>query len=241
MAKRKRRSAGKRARKRGFRPFRFLGKMILTVFLLTLVWAGIYRFVPVPATSIMVRDWTSGTGVTKDWVPMSRISPNMPRAVIGAEDAKFCEHWGFDVEAIEKAMQKNEQGGRLRGASTISQQTAKNVFLWPGRNMVRKGLEAYFTGLIELAWGKHRIMEVYLNVAEFDAGVYGVEAASRHYFSKSAKDLTRREAARLAAILPDPVGRSASNPGPYTTRYASRIERWIPIVDGDGQDSCLGM
>ncbi|MGB3722990.1 MAG: transglycosylase domain-containing protein, partial [Pacificimonas sp.] len=127
----------------------------------------------------------------------------------------------------------------MRGASTVSQQAAKNTFLWPGRNFVRKGLEAWFTGLTELIWGKRRIMEVYLNVAEFGRGVYGAEAASRHYFGKSAKDLTRREAARLAAILPDPITRSASSPGPYTTRYANRIERWIPIVDQDGQDDCL--
>jgi|TARA_R100000501_G_scaffold10060_1_gene19762 monofunctional biosynthetic peptidoglycan transglycosylase len=238
---RKTRARKRRVRKGGFRPFRFLGKLLLAVLLLTLAWVLVYRFVPVPATSIMIRDWTNGTGVTRDWVGFDQISPNLPRAVIGAEDAKFCAHWGFDFEAIEKAMETNEAGGQMRGASTISQQTAKNAFLWPGRNMVRKGLEAYFTGLIEVVWGKRRIMEVYLNVAEFGVGVYGAEAASRHYFSKSAKDLTRTEAARLAAILPDPITRSASSPGPYTTRYAGNIERWIPIVDRDGQDSCLGI
>ena len=234
------RRRARRSRRR-FRPFRFLAKLVLAVFLFTILWTALYRFVPVPATSIMLRDYAAGQSVKRDWTPFERISPNLPRAVIGAEDAKFCTHKGFDVEAIQKAMKANEEGGRLRGASTISQQTAKNAFLWPGRTMIRKGLEAYFTGLMELIWGKRRIMEVYLNVAEFGIGVYGAEAASRHYYGKSAAGLTRSEAARLAAILPDPITRSASSPGPYTRRYAADIERWIPIVDNDGQDSCLGI
>ncbi|MGB7406798.1 MAG: monofunctional biosynthetic peptidoglycan transglycosylase [Pacificimonas sp.] len=235
MARRK----STRRKTRGFRPVRFVLKFILWVLILSVVWVGLLRFLPVPATSIMLRDWANGTDVSKDWTPLADISPNFARAVIGAEDAKFCEHNGFDLEAIETALEERADGEGTRGASTITQQTAKNVFLWPGRNLVRKGLEAYFAGLIELIWGKRRIMEVYLTVLELDAGIYGAEAASRHYFGKSASDLTRTEAARLAAILPDPVDRSASSPGPFTTRRANDIARWIPIVDADGQDDCV--
>ncbi|MEM8826448.1 MAG: monofunctional biosynthetic peptidoglycan transglycosylase [Pseudomonadota bacterium] len=229
------------ARRRRFRPFRTFARLAALLILASILWVGAYRFVPVPASFIMLRDTVNGISVRRNWVSLSEISPSLPRAVIGAEDAKFCVHDGFDFEAIEDALEQSEAGGRLRGASTISQQTAKNAFLWPGRNLVRKGLEAYFTGLIELLWGKTRIMEVYLNVAEFGPGIYGADAAAIHHFNKHAADLTRGEAARLAAVLPNPVERNAASPGPYTTRYAARIERWIPIVDADGQDSCLNL
>ncbi len=189
----------------------------------------------------MLRDVVAGKSLKRDWTAFSNIDPNLARAVIAAEDAKFCTHHGFDFDAIGKAIKGNARGRKLRGGSTISQQTAKNAFLWPQRSFVRKGLEAYFTGLIELIWTKRRIMTVYLNVAEFGIGVYGAEAAAQYYFGHSAKNLTRNEAARLAAVLPSPIKRDARNPRGYTARYGRRIQRWIPIVDGDGQDACLGI
>jgi len=158
---------------------------------------------------------------------------------VAAEDQRFPDHNGFDLQAIEKARKHNERGGRLRGASTISQQTAKNVFLWPSRDWVRKGLEVGYTGLIELVWGKRRIMEMYLNVAEWAPGVYGAEAASRHWFNKSAENLTAREAARLAAILPSPRRYKAASPGPYVRRRASRIQAAMGTVREAGLDRCV--
>lgn len=232
---------GRKSKRRRFRPLRFFLKLALTVFIFTILWALAYRFVPVPLTVPMASDYLAGTAVKRDWTPLEDLDSDLARAVIAAEDSKFCEHNGFDFEAIEKAMDENEEGGRLRGGSTISQQTAKNAFLWPGRNLVRKALEAYFTGLIELLWGKERIMEVYLNIAEMGPGVYGAEAATRHHFGKSARNLSRREAAQLAAILPSPIKRNAGNPGPFVRRHSANIERWIRIVDNDGQDACLDL
>lgn len=220
---------------------RFVVKPLLYVFASTLIWVALYRFVPVPATVPMIRDFVAGKTVKRDWTPLADLDPDLPRAVIAGEDAKFCSHMGFDVEAISEAIEANAAGRRLRGGSTVSQQTAKNAFLWPERSWLRKGLETYFTALIELGWGKRRIMEVYLNIAEFGIGVYGAEAAARHYFDKSARDLTRNEAARLVAVLPSPIKRDARHPRGYTKRYARRIERWIRVVDNDGMDSCLGI
>ncbi|WBX84334.1 monofunctional biosynthetic peptidoglycan transglycosylase [Sphingosinicella microcystinivorans] len=220
---------------------RFVVRPLLIVFAFTILWVLLYRFVPVPFTVPMAKDFIAGKDVKRDWTSLSNIDSDLPRAVIAGEDAKFCTHFGFDTEAISKAMEANAEGRKLRGGSTVSQQVAKNAFLWPGRSWLRKGLEAYFTVLIELMWNKKRIMEVYLNVAEFGIGVYGAEAAARHYYDKSAKSLTRSEAARLVAVLPSPVKRDARSPRGYTARYAKRIERWIRIVDNDGQDSCLGI
>jgi monofunctional biosynthetic peptidoglycan transglycosylase len=218
---------------------RFAVRLLVGLLLFSLLWALAYRWLNPPATYLMLRDRIDGVEVKQDWAPLSAISRHLPRAVIAAEDSRFCEHRGFDLEAIEKARAVNEKGGKLRGASTISQQTAKNAFLWPGRTMVRKGIEAWFTVLIELLWGKPRIMEVYLNIAEFGRGVFGAEAASRHYFDKSAKDLTRVEAARLAAILPQPIERDAARPGRYTKRYANRIAGRTRVVANEGLDACL--
>jgi monofunctional glycosyltransferase len=182
-----------------------------------------YRFINPPVTPLMVirviQQATGGQTVRlkKSWVSLSKISPNLPLAVVASEDNLFLEHAGFDMEAIEKAMDYNERkrGKRVHGGSTISQQTAKNVFLWPQRSWLRKGLEAYFTVLIEFVWGKERIMEVYLNVIETGKGIYGAEAASRVYFEKPAEKLTRGEAALIAAILPNPQRWSPSAPTPY--------------------------
>jgi monofunctional biosynthetic peptidoglycan transglycosylase len=196
----------------------------------------IFRFVPVPVTATMLLD---ENGITKDWTPLSRIDRNMVSAVIAGEDGKFCTHDGFDREAIEKAIERNAQGGRIRGGSTISQQTAKNVFLWQGGGYFRKGLEAWFTLLIEKGWGKRRIMEVYLNVAETGIGTYGVEAGAQRYFKHSAARLTRDEASRMAAALPLPKQRAVVSPSGFTRRYGNTIEARIGVVRRDGLDSCI--
>ncbi len=218
---------------------KFLLKLVLALVAFSLVWVVATRFINPPVTYLTMRDRLNGVEVKQDWVGLDEMSKNMPRAVIAAEDSGFCSHNGFDIEAIEKAMERNKQGKKLRGGSTISQQTAKNAFLWPGRTMVRKGIEAYFTVLIEFIWGKPRIMEVYLNVAEFGRGVFGVEAAAHHYFRKPASKLTRQEAARLAAILPQPIKRDATSPGRYTQRYANRIASRSKVVANEGLDACV--
>ncbi len=218
---------------------RLLARLFVGLVLFSLLWVVAYRWLGPPATSLMLRDRMAGIEVSHRPVPLSGISINLARAVIAAEDANFCTHRGFDVEAIEKAMAANEASGRLRGASTISQQTAKNAFLWPDRSWLRKGLEAWFTVLIEAIWGKARILEVYLNIAEWGRGIYGAEAASRHYFGKAARDLTRAEAARLAAILPQPLKRDAARPGPFTQRYAATIQARMRVVANEGLDACV--
>lgn len=217
---------------------------LLRFAVLALVWfVGIslalvivYRFVPVPVTATMLMD---ENGITKDWTPLSRIDRNMVSAVIAGEDGKFCQHNGFDREAIEEAIRRNQQGGRIRGASTISQQTAKNVFLWQGGGYFRKGLEAWFTLLIENIWGKRRIMEVYLNVAETGIGTYGVEAGAQRYFNHSAARLSTSEAARMAAALPLPKERPVLNPTGFTRRYGNTIQARIGVVRRDGLDACV--
>src|SRR5690606_33781410 len=168
-----------------------------------------------------------------DWVPLSEISPNLQKAVIASEDANFLAHSGFDFEAMKKAMSNNAKGKRLKGGSTISQQTAKNVFLWQGRSYVRKGLEAYFTFLIELLWSKERIMEVYLNSIEMGDGVYGIQAAAQHWYHKDAADLTKAEAAGIAAILPNPLKFRATRSSSYIERRKGRIMRLMRYVELD--------
>jgi monofunctional biosynthetic peptidoglycan transglycosylase len=193
-------------------------------FALSIGLTVIYQSLPPPVTILMIDGLIEGRGIHKDWTSIERISPDLIRSVIAAEDAHFCEHHGFDWTSIQAAWNKIEAGSsRLRGGSTISNQTAKNVFLWPGRNWVRKGLEAYFTILIEFVWGKQRIMEVYLNVIEFGPGIYGAETASQRFFKKSAADLSRYQAALLASVLPNPDEWSAANPGPYLKKRANTI------------------
>ena len=217
---------------------------VLRFLVWTLIWfvglsfalVLIFRFVPIPVTATMLMD---EKGITKDWTPLARIDRNMVSAVIAGEDGKFCTHDGFDREAIEKAIERNSRGGRIRGGSTISQQTAKNVFLWQGGGYFRKGLEAWFTLLIEQAWGKRRIMEVYLNVAETGIGTYGVEAGAQRYFNHSAARLTRDEASRMAAALPLPKQRAVVSPSGFTRRYGNTIEARIGVVRRDGLDSCV--
>ena len=219
------------------------GRPVLTALMILalLPFGGvlIHRFAPVPLTRLMIREGLAGHGLDYRWKPLGDISPNLVVSAIAAEDARFCSHGGFDLKAIETALKDNESGRRMRGGSTISQQTAKNVFLWPGRDWVRKGLEAGYTVLIETGWGKRRIMEVYLNVAEMGPGIFGAEAAARHWFGKSAADLTPREAARIAAILPSPRRYNAGTPGPYVRRRAARIQASARVVRNDGLAACV--
>jgi monofunctional biosynthetic peptidoglycan transglycosylase len=199
----------------------------------------VYKWIPVPVTITMIAD---PNGIDKDWEPLSRIDRDMVAAVIAGEDAKFCTHNGFDTEAIEKAMERNARGKRLRGGSTISQQTAKNVFLWQGTGWTRyarKGLEVWFTVLIENLWGKRRIMEVYLNVAETGIGTYGVEAGAQRYFKHSAAHLSRVEAARIAAALPAPKRREVVDPGGFTRRHGNAIAARSGVVRNEALDACV--
>lgn len=200
----------------------------------------IYRFVPPPITILMVQRLFEGKGLDRRWVSLSKMSPALPRAVIAAEDARFCSHDGFDFEAMEKAWDNNQRRpGRVRGGSTISQQTAKNVFLWPQRSYVRKGFEAWYTVLIEKLWGKRRIMEVYLNTIEWGPGLYGAESAARKNFGVGAADLSPAQAARLAAILPSPLKWKAAAPGPYVQKRSRRIGAASGTVRRDGLAGCI--
>ncbi len=198
-----------------------VGKVILGFFLFSVGMVVLYRFVPVPVTILQlsrcVQQFQEDKPMVlyKDWEPLENISNKLQLAVVCAEDQKFLNHNGFDIEAIEKAIEHNKKGKRKRGASTISQQTAKNVFLWEGRTWVRKGLEVYFTALIELIWTKERIMEVYLNVIEMGDGIYGAQAASKHYFKKDAANLSSAEAALLASVLPSPRKYSVIRPSSF--------------------------
>jgi monofunctional biosynthetic peptidoglycan transglycosylase len=199
----------------------------------------LFRFVPVPVTPLMLIRLAEQTfsghelKLMKDWTSLEEMGKRLPAAVIAAEDQKFEEHSGFDFEAIRKAQQYNQRhkGGKVKGASTISQQTAKNVFLWPSRSWVRKGFEVYFTFLVELLWSKERIMEVYLNVIETGDGIYGMEEASKTYFHKSSVRLSAREAALLAAVLPNPRRWRPDRPSAYISRKASRIQRYMAGIE----------
>jgi len=209
--------------------FRITRFCLIFFFASSIVFTLLYRFIPPPATPLMlirvIENIADGKtpAIKKHWVSIDNISPNLVLAVITSEDNNFELHYGIDFKAIEKAKKLNAKGKKIRGASTITQQTAKNVFLWQARTYVRKGLELYFSGLIELVWGKKRIMEMYLNVIEMGDGIYGAEAASQQYFHKSAKNLTREEAAAIAAVLPNPRKWHPDKP----TAYISRKKAWI--------------
>jgi monofunctional biosynthetic peptidoglycan transglycosylase len=199
----------------------------------------VYRFVPPPATPLMVIRLAEGKGWNHHWRPIDQVSPTLPRALIAAEDARFCDHHGFDFDALQKAYEHNGKSKKIRGGSTISQQTAKNVFLWQGRSYFRKGLEAWFTVLIETFWGKKRIMEVYLNSIEYGPGIYGAEAASRTYFKVGSDKLTAQQSSRLAAILPSPLKWKAVNPGRYVKKRSSRIGKASGAVRRGGLAACV--
>jgi monofunctional biosynthetic peptidoglycan transglycosylase len=214
-------------------------KLIVAFIIISVLWVLAYRFINPPITATMIGDIVAGRGAHREWMLIGEIDRDMVRAAIAAEDSKFCLHHGFDVEAIEDAMKRNASGGRIRGGSTISQQTAKNAFLWQGGGYARKGVEAWFTFLIEHLWGKRRIMEVYLNIAETGIGTYGVNAASERYFGHDAGAMSPTEAARIAAVLPLPKQRGAIAPKGFTRRYGNIIAARIPIVARDGLDSCV--
>jgi monofunctional biosynthetic peptidoglycan transglycosylase len=214
-------------------------RLVVVFFLISILWVLAYRFVNPPITFTMIGDLVAGRGAAREWMPISRIDRDMVRASIAAEDSKFCSHNGFDFEAIEDAMKRNASGGRIRGGSTISQQTAKNTFLWQGGGYARKGVEAWFTFLIEHLWGKRRIMEVYLNLAETGIGTYGVNAGSERYYGHDASAMSATEAARIAAVLPLPKKRGAVAPKGFTRRYGNTIAARIGVVGRDGLDACV--
>ena len=232
---------------RKVRPQGLIGRLIRWAMLFVLVFGivgpiavvALYRVVPPPITWLMVERMVQGKGFDRRWVPLDRISPQLVRAVIASEDSGFCRHHGFDIEAIERALHHNAVSETLRGGSTISQQTAKNIFLWPGRNWVRKGLEAWFTVLIETFWGKPRIMEVYLNSIEWGPGVYGAEAAAQRNFHVHARNLTPAQANRLAAIIPKPLSWKAAKPGPYVRRRSGSIGRNAGVIRRGDMAGCV--
>jgi monofunctional biosynthetic peptidoglycan transglycosylase len=217
------------------RGLRWIGRGMAMVAAAYLALILAFAVVPPPTNVYQMQEtWRLG-GIERDWVAWDEIAPVMARSAVAAEDANFCLHWGLDVNAIRDAM---EEGG-TRGASTISQQVVKNVFLWHGRSWLRKGMEAVLTPLVELVWTKRRVLHVYLNVAEFGEGVFGVQAAARHHFGVDARDLTPVQAARLAAVLPDPKGRDAGNPGPYVRRRGGQIADGAETILADGRAACF--
>ncbi len=195
----------------------------------------LFSFLPPPINLYQLGESARLGGIEKDWVPMEEIAPVMARSAVAAEDANFCLHWGFDMAAIREAVAE----GSNRGASTISQQMVKNVFLWHGRSWLRKAMEAALTPVVETVWSKRRILEVYLNVAEFGEGVFGVQAAAQHHFGVDARDLTPTQAARLAAVLPDPKGRSASNPSNFVRTRTRAIMSGAETIAADGRAGCF--
>lgn len=243
MAKRAKSTIPKyKRRRKGSLLGRIIGwmvKLVLALLVASVLWVLAYRFVNPPLTFNMIGDLIHGRGAHKDWMPIGATDRDMVRAAIAAEDSEFCSHNGFDFEAIEDAMKRNASGGRIRGGSTISQQTAKNAFLWNGGGYARKGVGAWFTFLIEHLWGKRRIMEVYLNIAETGIGTYGVNAGSERYFGHDASAMSPTEAARIAAVLPLPKKRGAVAPKGFTRRYGNTIMARIPTVAIDGLDACV--
>ena len=200
---------------------------------LTIVLVLPWRWIPLPTTAFMLRErFVSEQPVHYEWAPWDDISSHLPIAAVAAEDQKFPDHFGFDLDQIRKALERSRRGGRLRGASTISQQVAKNLYLWPGQSLVRKGLEAYLTVAVELLWPKRRILEVYLNVAEFGPGIFGARAASRHAFDREPGELGPREAAMLVAVLPSPKRMSAARPSEYVLRRTGEIQRAVAQLGG---------
>lgn len=216
-----------------------LGWAFVTLFYGSLLLVLAYRVLPPPDTWTMLERRLSGESINRPWTPLSGISPHLVRSVIAGEDSRFCRHDGLDFEAIDKALDHNRRSGKRRGASTISQQTAKNAFLWNGGGWFRKGAEAWFTLAMEATWPKRRIMEVYLNIAEWGDGNFGAEAAARARFGKSAADLTREEAALLAAVLPSPNKWRVDPPGPYVKRRAATLRKRMEIVRKQGLDACV--
>jgi monofunctional biosynthetic peptidoglycan transglycosylase len=214
---------------------RWLWRGVLYLGMAVVAWILLYAVIPVPTTAYILGEQRRLGTVERPWVGIDAISPNLQRAVVAAEDANFCLHWGFDLNAIRTVI----EAGEARGASTISQQTVKNAFLWHGRSWLRKALEAVLTPVMEALWSKRRVLEVYLNVIEFDEGVFGAEAAAQHHFGVSAADLTLRQASLLAAVLPAPQQRSASRPSDWVAGRARDIADGAATIAADGRDACF--
>src|SRR3990167_3627092 len=231
------------------RMFRSIARRLLKLLLWLMIGSALLvlllRWVPPPGTSLMVErkieSWVDGQPIDlqRSWRPWRELPDHLKMAVIAAEDQKFAEHWGFDVAAIQAALEHNQQGGSLRGASTLSQQVAKNLFLWSGRSWLRKGIEVWFTGLIELLWPKQRILEVYLNSVEWGDGVFGAEAAARHHFKVGAPYLSRQQSSLLAAVLPNPREWSASRPSAHISRRAAWIRQQMWQLGGRDRKSVV--
>ncbi len=231
---------GTRPRRRR-RWLRWLLAAPLLLLLASVLQVLVLRFVDPPFSTFMatrqLRAWGDGEWgfrITQDWRDLDRIAPSLPVAMVASEDQNFAVHHGFDFKAIQKARNNNARGRKVRGASTISQQVAKNLFLWSGRSWVRKGIEAWYTVLIETLWPKRRILEVYANIAEFGDGIYGAQAAARSFFGKDAARLSPAESARLAAVLPNPRRYNAAHPGPYVQRRSNAIQRQMRHLGGSG-------
>lgn len=231
----KRRRASKKPPPRRWRFRAWVLRGLVSLMLAMSIWVGLYAVVPPPTTPYILAEGVRHEGIRRSWVSADEIAPVMLRAAVAAEDANFCLHWGFDMSQLRAAIEE----GRNRGASTLTQQTVKNVWLWHGRSWPRKALEAVFTPIVEAIWTKRRILEVYLNVAEFDTGVFGVEAAALHHFGVSASDLSARQASLLAAVLPNPKGRQAVNPSTATSRRAAQIADGAATIRRDGRASCF--
>ena len=232
-------SLGKRKRAGVWRWLLRALKVLAVLFVLVHLYAIALKWVPVPGNVLMTQRTLGGEEFRRGIVPIERISPHLITAVIAAEDARFCQHDGIDFEAVRKAIDENQRGGRRRGASTITQQTAKNVFFWNGGGYARKGGEAWFALFIDGMWGKRRVMENYLNTIEWGDGLFGAEAAARVRFGKHAADLTRYEAALLAAVLPNPHEWRVDPPGPYVSGRASTLQARMRVVANEGLDDCV--
>lgn len=219
----------------GRRLMRWMLRGVSVVFLIAVLLVVLFAFVNPPTNAYILSESRRLGGIEQRWTPLENIAPVMARSAVAAEDANFCEHWGFDMKAIRRAIEE----GSSRGASTISQQTVKNVYLWHGRSWVRKAMEALMTPLVEAIWTKRRIVEVYLNIAEFDEGVFGVGAASRHYFGVAPSELSATQAARLAAILPSPKKRSASRPSNFVRKRTRQIISGAATIRADGRAACF--
>ncbi|HFQ15908.1 MAG TPA: monofunctional biosynthetic peptidoglycan transglycosylase [Rhodobacteraceae bacterium] len=215
--------------------WRWFRRLFLAGFAVMALWVSAYAFIDPPGTFYMQAEKNRLGDIDREWVPLSEISDFVPLSVVAAEDVNFCLHWGFDMSAIRAAI---AEGGN-RGGSTITQQVVKNAFLWQGRSWPRKALEALFTPMVELIWTKRRILEVYLNIIEFDEGVFGIEAAARRYFDTGPEALSPRQAALLAAVLPNPKARSAARPTPDVTSRALRIEDGAATIRNDARSACF--
>ncbi|MEO9969042.1 MAG: monofunctional biosynthetic peptidoglycan transglycosylase [Hyphomonadaceae bacterium] len=221
------------------RAFSIFIRVLLISFLAVHTYAIALKFVRSPGSILMIERGLSGATVRRDWTPIEHISPELVRAVIAAEDTGFCRHDGVDIDAISKALEEREQGRGLRGASTITQQTAKNVFLWNGGGLARKAVEAWMATFVDFLWGKRRVMEAYLNIAEWGDGLFGAEAAAQAKFGKSARDLTKQEAALLAAVLPSPNKWRIDPAGPYVRRRTATLRARMDTVHRDGLAACV--